>query len=277
MDDFSSDECSTFGGTYQGDDSSCNSTDCGGGGGGGDGDTCADAVEANLGVNAFDTTQNSDSGFGEPDDSQCAGTYLDWSSSPDCWFSWTAPGDGTASFTTCDVSSFDTSVVLYSGSDCGSLQQIACNGDAADSSGCQDYHSQIDGTSVGEGELYYIRVGGWQGATGSGTLTIDGDFDTPQEGACCVGFECIQSSQSDCNVLGGEFQGTGSSCSTEDICGTPDCDGDGDGDGQVNVNDLLGVIGEWGCVSGCNFDVTGDGQVNVSDVLMVIGSWGPCF
>ena len=275
-DDLSSDECSTFGGTYQGDDSSCNSTDCGGGGGG-DGDTCADAIEANLGVNAFDTTQNSDSGFGEPDDSQCADTYLDWSSSPDSWFSWTAPGDGTASFTTCDVSSFDTSVVLYSGSDCGSLQQIACNGDAADSSGCQDYHSQIDGISVGAGELYYIRVGGWQGATGAGTLTIDGDFDKPQEGACCVGFECVQSNQSDCNVLGGEFQGTGSSCGTEDICGTPDCDGDGDGDGQVNVNDLLGVIGEWGCVSGCDFDVTGDGQVNVSDVLMVIGSWGPCF
>ena len=31
--------------------------------------------------------------------------------------------------------------------------------------------------------------------------------------------------------FGGEFQGTGSSCSTEDICGTPECDGDGAGDG----------------------------------------------
>ena len=277
VDDLSSGDCSAFGGTYQGDDSSCNSIDCGGGGGGGDGDTCADAVEADLGGNAFDTSQNSDSGFGEPDASQCDGTYLDWESSPDFWFSWMAPADGTVSFSTCDASSYDTSMVLYQGDDCGSLQQIACNGDASDSGGCQDYHSQIDGISVGSGEMYYVRIGGWQAATGAGTLTIEGTFDKPQEGACCIGFDCVSASQADCNVLGGEFQGTGSSCDTEDICGVQECDGDADGDGQVNVNDLLGVIGEWGCSSGCGYDVTGDGQVNVSDVLMVIGAWGPCF
>ena len=275
-DGLSSDDCSAFGGTYQGDDSSCNSVDCGGGGGGGDGDTCADAAVADLGGNAFDTSQNSDSGFGEPDASQCDGTFLDWASSPDFWFRWTAPGDGTVSFSTCDASSYDTSLVLYRGDDCGNLQQIACNGDAADSSGCQEYHSQIDGVSVGSGEMYYVRIGGWNAATGSGTLTIDGSFDKPQQGACCIGFECIQASLADCNVLEGEFQGTGSSCNTPDICGVPDCEGDANGDGQINVNDLLGVIGEWGCSAACDYDVTGDGQVNVSDVLMVIGAWGPC-
>jgi V8-like Glu-specific endopeptidase len=277
VDDLTSGDCDGFGGSYQGDDSSCNAVDCGGGGGGGDGDTCADAIDADLGGNAFDTTQSTDSGFGEPDASQCDGTFLDWTSSPDVWFSWSAPADGIASFSTCDASSFDTSLVLYRGGDCGSLEQVACNGDAADSSGCQEYHSQIDEVSVGSGELYYVRVGGWNAATGSGTLTIEGSFGKPQEGACCVGFECVTASESDCNVLGGEFQGTGSSCNSEDICGVEDCDGDADGDGQVDVNDLLGAIGEWGCSSGCSFDVTGDGQVNVSDVLVIIGSWGPCF
>ena len=49
--------------------------------------------------------------------------------------------------------------------------QVACNGDA-DGSGCQAYHSAFNYT-VSAGSTYYIRIGGWQGATGEGTLTIE--------------------------------------------------------------------------------------------------------
>ena len=274
-DGVSSEDCSAFGGTYQGDDTSCNIVDCSGGGGGGDGDTCADAVVAQVGGNAFSTSGNSDSGYGAPDDSQCADTFLDWEGSPDAWFVWTAPGDGSASFNTCDASSYDTSMVLYAGDDCSSLLQIACNGDAADDTGCQGYHSRIEGISVLEGEVYFIRLGGWLAETGSGTLNIEGDFSEPQTGACCVESNCLSGYTEDaCDNLKGDFQGVGSACSDE-TCAQP-CDGDANGDGLVNVTDLLGVIGEWQCNSGCSFDVNGDGTVNVSDLLDVIGNWGPC-
>ena len=214
---YTSDDCSNAGGDYQGDGTSCAGNPCGGGGG--EGDACADAVQAVKGANYFDTSTNSDSGYGPPDESQCAGTYLEWDGSPDHWFFWIAPSSGTANFSTCDTSSYDTSLVIYQGSDCNNLVQVACNGDAADSSGCQPYHSEID-VSVTGGQTYYARLGGWQAATGSGTLTISGDFGTPEYGACCYADgSCEVQTESACNGTGGTWQGAGTDCNSVD-CGS---------------------------------------------------------
>jgi len=60
-------------------------------------------------------------------------------------------------------------MVVYAGT-CDN--QIACNGDDSGEDGCQSYYSAID-VNVQTGQTYYIRIGGWEGATGSGTLTID--------------------------------------------------------------------------------------------------------
>jgi hypothetical protein len=60
-------------------------------------------------------------------------------------------------------------MVLYEGT-CDN--QVACNGDASGDSGCQDYYSAIDYNVKAE-ETYYIRIGGWQGEAGQGTLTIE--------------------------------------------------------------------------------------------------------
>ena len=59
-------------------------------------------------------------------------------------------------------------MVLYEGS-CDN--QVACNGDADGEDGCQAYYSALD-YNVEAGETYYIRIGGWLGETGEGTLTI---------------------------------------------------------------------------------------------------------
>jgi hypothetical protein len=72
-------------------------------------------------------------------------------------------------FTTCDGSSYDTSMALYEGA-CDN--QVTCNGDAGGESGCQEYYSAFD-YNVDAGETYYIRIGGWKGSTGEGTLTIE--------------------------------------------------------------------------------------------------------
>jgi hypothetical protein len=57
---------------------------------------------------------------------------------------------------------------------------------------------------------------------------------------------------------------------------TEPCDGDLDGSGSVDTNDLLAVIGDFGCTSGCSADVNGDGVVDTNDILVVIGGWGGC-
>jgi len=158
-------QCIELTGTFHGDGSSCAATDCPVAGAG---DECAVAMIASVGANAFETNTATPSG-NVPDDSLCSGTYLDWDNSQDVWFLFVPSTSGNVHFTTCDSSSYDTSMALYQGS-CDN--QVACNGDADGDSGCQSYYSAID-FNVNAGDTYYIRLGGWQGTTGEGTLTIE--------------------------------------------------------------------------------------------------------
>ncbi|MBL6997256.1 MAG: choice-of-anchor B family protein [Phycisphaerales bacterium] len=155
--------CSSAGGSYFGDNSTCSSTSCPGAG-----DEFANAMIAQTGANSYETNTATPSSP-EPDDSQCSGTYMNWNNSPDIWFAWTADFSGNAHFTTCDSSSFDTSMALYAGSE---NNQVTCNGDDNGEDGCQSYYSAFD-YNVQNGTTYYIRIGGWEGETGSGTLTIE--------------------------------------------------------------------------------------------------------
>ena len=50
-----------------------------------------------------------------------------------------------------------------------------------------------------------------------------------------------------------------------------------DGDGLVNVNDVLLLLGEFGCTVGCTFDLNGVPGVDVADFLLLLGAYGlPC-
>jgi hypothetical protein len=158
-------KCITAGGGFEGNDTDCETTECPVSGAG---DECSSAMIASYGGNEFETYTATPSD-NPPDDSQCGGTYLDWENSPDIWFRFDAKKSGTVQFTTCDASSYDTSMALYESS-CDN--QVACNGDSDNGSGCQDYFSAID-HNVESGSTYYIRIGGWQGGTGDGTLTIE--------------------------------------------------------------------------------------------------------
>ena len=193
-------DCADFGGVYN--EGDCATYECGT-----SNDTCEDAIAVDCpSSTAFDTSTAADSGFGEPDATQCDGTYLDWTASPDVWFSTTIDADGTIDISLCDAASYDTSLVVYSGSDCGSLAQVACNGDASVETGCQSYYSGIYGLPVSAGDTLYIRIGGWQGATGPGTMTLN-CVGADVEGACCLADEsCIDGqTSSDCDALGGSW------------------------------------------------------------------------
>ena len=194
------------------------------------GDQCEDAIDAVYGPQAFDTTDMTASDFGDPDESMCAGTYLNWNNSQDVWFRWPVPSSGTADFTTCDLDSFDTSIVLYRGDACGNLVQAACNGDASTDQGCQGYYAALFDIPVTGGETLYIRIGGWEGAVGVGTLTLaltsSCSEDIDNNGIVDV---------DDLLLVLANFNGTGQ--------------GDVDNNGLVDIDDLLLVIAAWG--TGC--------------------------
>ena len=161
--ELSENDCAAMGGSYFGDETTCANTNCPGAG-----DELANAMTAQVGQNSYETNTATPSSP-QPDESMCSGTYLDWENSQDIWFAWNASFSGVAHFTTCDSSSFDTSMVLYEGS---GDNQVTCNGDGNGDDGCQSYYSSFD-YNVQEGTIYYIRIGGWNGSTGSGTLTIE--------------------------------------------------------------------------------------------------------
>ncbi len=158
-------DCLATAGGYQGQGSSCETMTCPVAGAG---DECSNPLPAANGANAFETVTATPSG-NPPSDASCTGTYLDWGNSADIWFSYVPSASGLVHFTTCDSASYDTSMVLYQGA-CDN--QVACNGDGNGDNGCQGYYSAFD-YDVTAGETYYIRIGGWQGDTGSGTLTIE--------------------------------------------------------------------------------------------------------
>ena len=58
---------------------------------------------------------------------------------------------------------------------------------------------------------------------------------------------------------------------------TADCPEDLDNDGLVNVNDILLILGEFGCAVDCTFDLNGVSGVDVGDFLLLLGAYGqPC-
>jgi hypothetical protein len=136
------------------------------------GDECWDALTATItGPNYFDTSSATPSAEADPDENMCTDTYLNWANSPDIWFTFTPSANGTYNFSTCNIDSYDTSMVLYTGS-CSGLTQIACNGDSSTKSNdCQSYYSEIE-ISLFAGTEYFIRIGGFGGMTGWGELTV---------------------------------------------------------------------------------------------------------
>ncbi len=118
-------------------------------------DECATAMPVTNGdVIAFDTTAATLSATPW----NCA-----FNGGPDLWYSITSTTGGAITFATCG-SGYDTALEAFSGS-CAALTPLVCNDDAC---GLQ---SRIT-FSVTIGDTYRVRVGGYNGSTGSGTLTV---------------------------------------------------------------------------------------------------------
>ncbi|MDP7006532.1 MAG: hypothetical protein QF718_10025 [Phycisphaerales bacterium] len=258
--DITEPDCYAFGGTAFFDGEDCSSGVCDAGAG----DECSTAVAFVEGANPFDTTMMTPS-QPQPDDSQCAGTYLDWTDSPDMWGEYVAPSDGTASFSACDPASYDTSMVLYEG-DCDT--QVACNGDSTVETGCQSFYSGIYDFPVTAGTSYFVRMGGWQGATGSGTVTITFTSGSAT-GACCVAGDCIaENTSSECEALGGYWM-NGETCASA-ACPQPYVAGGCDVDENADLGCVCFVDGddsETDCNGGSNLVVPTFTNLNLGESI----------
>ena len=135
-------------------------------------DDCSNASAIAFGATAFSTLGASDDGPALP--GECDEGFGNGFGS-DIWYTLAPDQSGGIIVSTCDAADFDTRLALYTQCD-GEL--VACNDDGP---GCSGFTSQMNFTGV-EGETYLIRLGGFDGERGTGTITVeygDGPPDAP--------------------------------------------------------------------------------------------------
>lgn len=84
----------------------------------------------------------------------------------DVWFRYTPEASGTLVVDTCN-SDFDTVLIVYGGGSCPPNNQVECN----DDNGTCATHARVT-VQVSAGSAYLLRVGGFEGETGSGSLRL---------------------------------------------------------------------------------------------------------
>lgn len=88
----------------------------------------------------------------------------------DIWFCYTATCTGQAAISLCG-SNYDTKMAVYSGCGCPQANSaIGCSDDDC-GSGVENVQSRVE-VNVTQGQQYMVRVGGFIGEQGDGTLTI---------------------------------------------------------------------------------------------------------
>lgn len=181
-------------------------------------DNCANATLKGAGSHAFTT-------LGATTDGPTECTFNGYSQiGNDVWFKFLAQCTGTATASTCGAN-FNSKLAVYSGCPSGPGQAIVCNDDFCGNAAQVSF-------PVNGGTLYWIRIGGFNGATGSGTLVL----------SCTPGGTPCPADINDDNVV-----------NVSDMLAVINawgpcagCPADVNNDGNVNVTDMLAVINAWG-------------------------------
>ncbi|MEM9379189.1 MAG: hypothetical protein AAGB93_04495 [Planctomycetota bacterium] len=119
-------------------------------------DECASALPISSGSHPFDTRAATPS----PEPWPCAA-----SGGPDLWFEYTAASTNPVRFNTCVDAFYDSALELFEGT-CGSGTSIDC-----DSAAC-GLGAVVTAHPSAAGDVFLVRVGGYGGAAGPGTLTV---------------------------------------------------------------------------------------------------------
>ena len=161
-----------------------------------------------------------------------------------------------------DIGGFDPPVSLSTGNEPSKITSGDFNGDG-DSDLAVITTNQMGSPVVqvfdNSGSFIFTSTEIAQGETpslvGSGDIDGDGQDDliTLGDGTFLTGFD--------------------SSLDIRSLC---TCYGDADCNGSVDIEDLLLILGNYGCKTACNADITDDGSVDIEDLLAVIGQWESC-
>jgi hypothetical protein len=139
----------------------------------------------------------------------------------DVWFDLEAPCSGTLRIGLCD-SAFDTKLAVYEGADCPPTDQaIACNDDACGSDLARQSQVLVAVTERGR---YKVRVGGYAGAWGTGTLSVA--YAAPVRATLSDFARFARCFTGPCRTAPCDLLPGGGCCITQDF------DGDGDVDGE---------------------------------------------
>jgi hypothetical protein len=183
-------------------------------------DGCSEAVLIEDGLHSFSTFYATTDG--PPNSPEECGEY-ETAIGADIWFDYISTIDGEVTASICERADFDTRLEIWQGGCSGVL--VACNDDSPD---CSDFTSKVSFSAVC-GELYTVRVAGYQMARGDGSLEMS------SEGSCCFG------------DLDGDGLVSGSDLATFlAVWGSDDSRADFDGDGIVNGADLAAILAAWG-------------------------------
>ncbi|MCH7813438.1 MAG: hypothetical protein IID40_05390, partial [Planctomycetes bacterium] len=94
----------------------------------------------------------------------------DTNTTPDMWYSYTPDSNGVATFSLCSGTSYDAALSVHTGCPGTTANEVGCDDDGCGATG----GPAIVTISVTAGTEYLVRVTGWNGSTGSFTLTITG-------------------------------------------------------------------------------------------------------
>ncbi|MFO0829327.1 MAG: FG-GAP-like repeat-containing protein [Phycisphaerales bacterium] len=147
---------------------------------------------------------------------------------PDIWYAHTAACNGTMTVSTCGTADYDTKIAVYDGCSyslfvCNLGPPIACNDDFP---GCAGFTSKVT-VPVTSGDCFFVRIGGFQGAAGTGTINVS--YNCP-----CLG-DLNGDNKIDAADLGSLLGQWGTNGSA-----------DLNADNVVNAADLAILLGAWG-------------------------------
>ena len=128
-------------------------------------DDCANRIGVGLGTHNFTTVAATTDG---PAHAAC-NYFGNNQITNDIWFNYPSLCTGVLTVTTCNIGGFDTKIAVYDGAGCTDLDSrlMSCVDDTA---GCGTTTTVT--VNVVSGQNYTIRLGGFNGATGSGQWTL---------------------------------------------------------------------------------------------------------
>lgn len=147
-------------------------------------DACEQQIEAFNGDTAFSNIGATTDGPDEPTECYFF-SYSDIES--DIWYRYTATCTGNLTVDLCN-SNYDTKVAVYDGClECPvDTLPLACNDDFG---GCGT--RSLATAPVVSGQCYTIRIGGYLGVQGTGTMRLSCSIIQPPSGACCDDGVCL--------------------------------------------------------------------------------------